>query len=90
MRAGDEFTAIDHIGDRMNRENQVRFAVPDHGGNGVGTWIRWPGFPAVVEIEKAQPWAAKDHARNLLPEGGHQAKLGPPFVKEHLVKLGGS
>ena len=45
--------------------------------------------PAVVEIKKAQAWMAEDRAWNLLPEGGHEAKLRPPFIQKYLIELGG-
>lgn len=73
VRMGDELAAVDHVGDPVDREDQVLSAIPDRGGDRVGTGIGGSDVTAVVEVEEAKGRGVDQRGRNLLTEGRHQA-----------------
>jgi hypothetical protein len=48
----------------------------------------WPGWTAVMEIEKSQPRHFDDVLRDLLPERGHQAQVRLPVIDQQFMEFG--
>ena len=64
-----------------------RPSVANHCGDRIGSRVRWPSVPAVVEVVEAQRRVVDQRRWNLLSERGHEAQRWAPLVEEQLEEL---